>query len=175
MTTLVFRYYNAFYAVSFIIFRQISCWSMVGILLVFFLGVVSKQVLAVELTEEVQMHGFLTQEYFLTSDNRLFGASDSDGGSLGLTEAGLNISWTLFADLRLAGQVLFRRAGAGHEHDLELDFGLLDYTVISVADYSLGVRLGRYKNPYGFYNATRDVLFTRPSILLPQSIYFERT
>jgi hypothetical protein len=174
MTTLIFRYYNAFYAVSFIIFRQISCWSMVGILLVFFLGVVSKQVLAVELTEEVQMHGFLTQEYFLTSDNRLFGASDSDGGSLGLTEAGLNISWTLFTDLRLAGQVLFRRAGAGHEHDLELDFGLIDYSILSTADYRLGTRLGRYKNPYGFYNTTRDVLFTRPSILLPQSIYFER-
>ncbi len=31
------------------------------------------------------------------------------------------------------------------------------------------------KNPLGFYNDTRDVPFTRPSILLPQSIYFDRT
>jgi hypothetical protein len=30
------------------------------------------------------------------------------------------------------------------------------------------------KNPLGFYNDTRDVPFTRPSILLPQSIYFDR-
>ncbi|SFU04380.1 hypothetical protein [Halomonas saccharevitans] len=35
--------------------------------------------------------------------------------------------------------------------------------------------LGRFKNPFGFYNRTRDVAFTRPSILLPQSIYFDRT
>ncbi|MDQ7735489.1 hypothetical protein QT231_22535 [Halomonas sp. SpR1] len=35
--------------------------------------------------------------------------------------------------------------------------------------------LGRIKNPFGFYNQTRDVAFTRPSILLPQSIYFDRT
>jgi hypothetical protein len=28
---------------------------------------------------------------------------------------------------------------------------------------------------YGLYNTTRDVPFTRPSIILPQSIYFERT
>jgi hypothetical protein len=36
-----------------------------------------------------------------------------------------------------------------------------------------GVRLGRVKNPIGFYNESRDVLFTRPSILLPQSVYLE--
>lgn len=38
-----------------------------------------------------------------------------------------------------------------------------------------GVRLGRVKNPFGLYNKTRDVPFTRPSVILPQSIYFERT
>ncbi|WP_255210748.1 hypothetical protein [Methylogaea oryzae] len=40
---------------------------------------------------------------------------------------------------------------------------------------TLGVRLGRVKLPIGLYNATRDVPFTKPTILLPQSIYFERT
>ena len=38
-----------------------------------------------------------------------------------------------------------------------------------------GIRVGRLKNPFGFYNDTRDVAFTRPGILLPQSIYFDRT
>ena len=37
------------------------------------------------------------------------------------------------------------------------------------------MRLGRFKNPLGLYNDTRDVAFTRPSIILPQSIYFDRT
>lgn len=129
---------------------------------------------AAEKTDDFQFHGFLTQGYFLTSDNKIFDESDSEG-SFDFTEAGLNASWALNTDLRLAGQALFRRAGIGHEHDLEMDFALLDYTVSSASDYLLGVRLGRFKNPLGFYNDTRDVLFTRPTILLPQSIYLERT
>ncbi len=140
----------------------------------FFCWYVPNDARAAELFEDFNVHGFFTQEYFLTSDNNIFGTS-SDGGSFDFTEVGLNASWSPIVDLRLAGQILFRRAGAGHEHDLELDFGLVDYTILSTADYRLGTRLGRYKNPYGFYNATRDVLFTKPSILLPQSIYFERT
>lgn len=125
---------------------------------------------ALELFDDFQVHGFLTQGYFLTSDNRIFGASDV-GGSFDYTEAGLTGSWAPDINFRLAAQVLFRRAGAGHENDVELDFGLLDYTLLSTFDYRLGVRLGRFKIPFGFYNDTRDVLFTRPTILLPQSIY----
>lgn len=37
----------------------------------------------------------------------------------------------------------------------------------------LGVRLGRVKNPFALYNETRDVIWTRPGVLLPQSIYFD--
>jgi hypothetical protein len=36
------------------------------------------------------------------------------------------------------------------------------------------VGLGKIKNPYGFFNTTRDVAHTRPGILMPQSIYQER-
>jgi len=129
---------------------------------------------AVELADDIQLHGFLTQGYFLTSNNRLFGSSDK-GGSFNYTEAGLAGSWQLDPDLRLAAQVLFRRAGEGHENDIELDFGLLDYTLLSAVNYRLGTRLGRIKLPFGLYNETRDVLFTRPTILLPQSIYADAT
>ncbi|HRD66761.1 MAG TPA: porin [Candidatus Competibacter sp.] len=134
----------------------------------------SGQAQAIELTDDIQVHGFLSQGYFLTSDNQLFGSSDS-GGSLDFTEAGLNASWSPFTDLRFGAQALFRRAGPRHEHDIELDFGLLDYTILSTADSRFGVRLGRVKNPYGFYSETRDVLFTRPTIILPQSIYADAT
>ncbi len=37
-------------------------------------------------------------------------------------------------------------------------------------DTSAGIRIGKVKNPVGFFNETRDVIFTRPSILLP-SLY----
>jgi hypothetical protein len=128
---------------------------------------------AFEPVEDVQVHGFLSQGYFLTSANHLFGSSDQ-GGSLDFTEAGINTSWNPIPRLQMAVQGLFRRAGTGHESDLELDFALLDYTVLSAVDRRSGVRLGRFKNPIGFYNDTRDVAFTRPGILLPESIYFDR-
>lgn len=135
---------------------------------------ISETTIAIELFDDFQVHGFLSQGYFLTSDNKLFGPSDT-GGSFDYTEAGLNASWMPVSDLRLAAQILFRRAGSGHEHDVELDFGVLDYSFLSTADYRLGVRLGRFKVPYGFYNDTRDIIFTRPTILLPQSIYPDQT
>lgn len=145
-------------------------WICYGCLFVALCGQMPEKAQALELTDNLQIHGFLTQGYFFTSANNIFGTS-SIGGSFDYTEAGLTGSWAPTADFRLAAQVLFRRAGAGHEDDVELDFGLLDYTILSTVDYRLGVRLGRFKIPFGLYNETRDVLFTRPTILLPQSIY----
>ncbi|MGH9892346.1 MAG: hypothetical protein ACREA0_10255, partial [bacterium] len=122
--------------------------------------------------EGVQVHGFLSQGYILTSSNRVFGHSEGDG-SLDFIEAGINASWTPLPRLQFAVQPLFRRAGAGHDSDFELDFALMDYALLSTEDRQLGFRLGRIKNPVGLYNDTRDVAFTRPSILLPESIYLD--
>lgn len=119
------------------------------------------------------MHGFLSQGYFLTTDNNLFGSSEL-GGSLDFTEIGVNASWTPRPNLLLAAQVLSRRAGEAAENEPELDFALLDYAALATADRRLGVRVGRVRLPFGLYNDTRDVAFTRPSILLPQSIYFDQ-
>jgi len=38
---------------------------------------------------------------------------------------------------------------------------------------TFGIRGGRVKNPFGLYNEARDAVWTRPSVLLPQSIYFD--
>lgn len=131
--------------------------------------------LALEVFEGVQVHGFLSQGYFLTSnDNNLFGES-TRGGSLGFTEIGVNASWVPRPDVQLAIQGLSRRAGGAAEGEPELDFALLDYAAVETADRRLGIRVGRVRLPFGLYNDTRDVAFTRPSILLPQSIYNERT
>jgi hypothetical protein len=127
-----------------------------------------------ELFDSVQVHGFASQVMFLTSDNNLFGKSD-DGVSLDFTELGINGSWSPIPKLRFSMQVLSRRAGIGHDGTPAIDFGLLDYSPVDTGDYRLGVRLGRVRLPYGLLNDTRDVAFTRPSVLLPQSIYFERT
>ncbi len=123
---------------------------------------------------DLQIHGFVTQGYILTSDNNFFGNSHKDG-SFGLTEAGLNASVRPLPKLQLSAQVLSRRAGEGSTGMPRLDYGFLDYRLYSHEANQFGIRVGRIKNPFGFYNETRDVAFTRPSILLPQSIYFDRT
>ncbi len=126
--------------------------------------------------DTLQVHGFLSQALVITDDNNFFGHSSRDKGSLEFTELGLNVSLRPHQDVLVAAQVLSRRAG-GNSSDAEpkLDYGLVDYQMISDQERTFGIQLGRFKNPFGFYNQTRDVAFTRPSILLPQSIYFDRT
>ena len=126
--------------------------------------------------DTLQVHGFLSQALVVTDDNNFFGQSSQDEGSLEFTEIGLNVSLRPHQDVLVAAQVLSRQAG-GDSSDAEpkLDYGLVDYQIISDQERTFGIQLGRFKNPFGFYNQTRDVAFTRPSILLPQSIYFDRT
>jgi len=125
-------------------------------------------------TDSFQVHGFINQGYFLSSDNNVYGNSDSNDGTLDLTEIGINSSVRPLANLRLAIQGVYRHAGKT-SNGARIDYALLDWTVIEKEDYQLGFRLGRVKNPLGFYNDTRDVAFTRPSIFLPQGIYLERS
>lgn len=126
--------------------------------------------------DTLQMHGFLSQALIITDDNDFFGPSSEDEGSLKFTEIGANVSLRPHEDVLLAAQVLSRRAGGdGSDASPKLDYGLIDYQMLSNQQRTFGVQVGRFKNPFGFYNQTRDVAFTRPSILLPQSIYFDRT
>ena len=127
-----------------------------------------------KLPDNLQIHGFASQAFIATSDNDVFGNSD-DGGSFGFTEVGLNALLKPLPRLQLSAQVLSRRAGEGNSGTPRLDFGFADYRVYSQDVHQFGIRVGRLKNPFGFYNETRDVAFARPSILLPQSIYFDRT
>ncbi|QFT83826.1 hypothetical protein FIU88_02455 [Halomonas sp. THAF12] len=129
-----------------------------------------------EVLDTLQLHGFLSQALVITDDNDFFGPSSEHGGSLEFTELGANVSLRPHEDVLIAAQVLSRRAG-GESGDAEpkLDYGLIDYQLLSNQQRNIGVQLGRFKNPFGFYNQTRDVAFTRPGILLPQSIYFDRT
>ena len=129
-----------------------------------------------DMLDTLQLHGFLSQALVITDRNDFFGPSSSDGGSLKYTEIGANASIRPHQDVLIAAQVLSRRAGGdGSDAKPVLDYGVVDYQMVSNQQRTFGVQLGRSKNPFGFYNQTRDVAFTRPGILLPQSIYFDRT
>lgn len=121
----------------------------------------------------LQYHGFITQGLIKTDNNNYYGHSSAPHGSAALTEVGFNISSRFSSDVLFSAQVLSRRAGELYEGDIKLDYGLIDFSLNSDAYKRYGLRIGRFKNPLGFYNDTRDVAFTRPGIFLPQSIYFE--
>lgn len=120
---------------------------------------------------EYQLHGFAAQGFVLSEGNNLFG--DSRNGSFDLYELGLNGTVAFSPSLIASAQVLMRDAGATDDSGLRLDYALVDYRFFNMPEGHAGLRLGRVKNPMGLYNETRDVVFTRPGILLPQSVYLD--
>lgn len=122
--------------------------------------------------EQVEFGGFITQGYFYSDENNFNGNSSS--GSADFREIAVNAAWRANSNLLLAGQIMSRRAGEVDDGDPRVDYAVLDYRYHSSDSGYAGIKLGRVKNPFGFYNATRDVAFTRPSIVLPQSLYFDR-
>lgn len=156
-------------------------WSEVGARLLGVIGLAgliatATKADAQDMGDTLQVHGFLSQALVITDDNNFFGPSSESGGSTEFTEVGVNFSVRPHEDILVAAQVLSRRAGGdGSEAQPKLDHGVVDYQALSNQERSAGIQIGRFKNPFGFYNQTRDVSFTRPSILLPQSIYFDRT
>ena len=60
---------------------------------------------------------------------------------------------------------------------LDSDRNLLvdDWDVFSNENWQTNLYFGRFKNFHWLYSSTRDVPMTRPSIILPQSVYFDAT
>ena len=121
--------------------------------------------------DDVQVHGFATQGFVHTTDNRFFG--DSENGSFDFTELGVNLSYRATPSLLLSGQLLSRWAGDMYNGSPDVDFALVDWNFLNTPDSSLGIMAGRLKNSLGLYNDTRDVAFTRPGVFVPQQIYFD--
>jgi len=154
------RIFRRRYAVPIVI---IAAWSLLRPI----------QVLALEWRNgDWQAHGFLSQGLVYTDNNRVFG--DSENVSLDFREMGVNGSAKLLPNLLLSAQGVYRAAGASDTQEGRLDFAQLDYNQpLLDSKLVLGARGGRVKIPFGLYNDTRDVLWTRPTVLLPQSIYFD--
>jgi hypothetical protein len=123
---------------------------------------------------DYQVHGYAAQGFVLSSGDNFFGHSTS--GSLDYYEAGLNAEVQLRPNLLLAAGGAIRSAGVTDTGRPRLDYALMDYRFLpsinagAPLDANAGLRVGKVKNTVGFFNATRDVIFTRPSILLP-SVY----
>lgn len=115
----------------------------------------------------------ITQGVIHTNENNIYGESE-DSASFDFTEASLNGSYRSPLNARLSAQIIYRHAGATFD-EVNLDYLNLDTQLSTSANHSAGIRVGRVKIPYGLFNESRDIAFTRPSIYLSQSIYFDVT
>ncbi|AKH69495.1 hypothetical protein IMCC21906_01820 [Spongiibacter sp. IMCC21906] len=122
-------------------------------------------------TNDIKINGFISQAFLKSQGNNFYG--NSRDGSFELMEAGINGNWQFNNRLHFAGQILTRDAGNTDNGDVTIDYLFGDYKLTEDDQSGFGARIGRVRNSYGFYNDTRDVIFTRPSILMPQAIYFE--
>lgn len=118
-----------------------------------------------------QLSGYLSQGIIYSGDNPFF--DDDAGLNFNLRELGLNVNWNTTDRLRFAGQITSRKAGVLEDGDPKLDFLLVDYRYYQTENLIAGLRMGRAKIPYGFYNTTRDVPHGRTGVFVPQSVYFE--
>ncbi len=123
------------------------------------------------LADQQFLHGYISQAMVVSEDNPFY--VDETGTHFDYREIGLNGTWQFNNDIRLSGQLLSRKAGDISNGDPKVDFLLLDYSLYSSDNQTSGIRLGRVKNQYGIYNATRDVPHVRPGVFVPQSVYFE--
>ncbi len=128
-----------------------------------------------EIWNSTKIAGFASQGYTRSSDNNFYGDSKKKSGSFSLREMGLNISSSLSKSLFSSAQILVRNTGQDDDDSMALDYAMIDYSRPLSSKQTYGIRIGRIKNPLGFYNETRDVPFTRSSVILPQSLYFDRT
>ena len=118
-----------------------------------------------------QVHGFVAQGVTKAQGSDF--VNDDGDTSLELTEIGINASYQVNEQIRLAGQAVYLNAGNRLAEGARIDYALLDWSVLQTPQSQLNVYLGRHKNHHWLYSSTRDVPMTRPSIVLPQSIYFD--
>ncbi|XQW85459.1 hypothetical protein ACOYR1_01650 [Thalassotalea piscium] len=138
------------------------------------LSLVSLSICAEEsINTQFNIHGFLSQG-LIAVDGSSF-VSEDRKISPEQTEVGINASYRFNDSLRLAGQVAYLNGGNRFNEGVRVDYLLFDWSVFSDEHWSTNIYLGRFKNFHWLYSSSRDVPMARPSIILPQSVYFDAT
>ncbi|WP_448565499.1 hypothetical protein [Thalassotalea ganghwensis] len=122
---------------------------------------------------EFKYHGFVSQGLIAVDGSNF--VDDDDGVSPKLTELGINGSYQLTDNLRATGQAVYLNGGNRYNEGVRIDYLLIDWNVFSNEHWQTNLYFGRFKNFHWLYSSTRDVPMTRPSIILPQSVYFDAT
>lgn len=123
--------------------------------------------------KDIQLHGFVAQG-IIDVDGSNYVNNDGEV-SAELTELGLNASYQYSDRLRFSGQAVYLNGGNRYAEGLHIDYLLMDWSAFTNEKWQVNLYLGRIKNYHWLYSSTRDVPMTRPSIILPQSVYFDAT
>ena len=141
-----------------------AAWSC-GLLLLLLLRATPARAGDGPLSLPVDVHGFVSQGFFITTDNNYLARSKR--GTFEFNEVGLNFTKSITDDLRVGMQLFARDLGPTGNYKPQFDWFYLDY---HFRDW-LGLRAGRTKLPFGLYNEDSDIDAARVPILLPQSVY----
>ncbi|ASP48207.1 hypothetical protein [Cognaticolwellia beringensis] len=122
-------------------------------------------------TEPLQIHGFVAQGVIDANNSNFINTDESI--SLELTEVGINASYQLNDDFRIAGQAVYLNGGNRYHPGLRVDYLLLEWGAFHNDAWQASFYIGRVKNNHWLYSSTRDIPFARPSIINPQVTYFD--
>ena len=121
--------------------------------------------------ESLKINGFVAQG-IIQARNSNFVTNDGDV-SLKLTEVGISSAYRINPAFRVAGQAVYLEGGNRYPDGLRIDYLFLEWQLFNNLDWHIKTQLGRNKNYHWLYSSTRDVPHTRPTIVLPQSLYFD--
>lgn len=119
---------------------------------------------------DLSVWGSASQAFIWTDRHSFFGSEDDP---LGYREITLGAQYRFLDRFSLNLQGEYRDAGESDNLGLRLGQAFVDGNFAAGEDTILGANLGRIEIPFALYNRTRDRIDTRPSIVLPQSIYLE--
>lgn len=119
----------------------------------------------------IAFHGFLAQGIIQSQGSEFIG--EPDKWSLNLTETGINARITMNNKIQLVAQAVYLDGGNRYPQGARLDYAFADVSLVSNSAWQTNMHIGRFKNPHWLFSATQDVPHTRPSIILPQSVYFD--
>lgn len=122
-------------------------------------------------TKAWQVHGFIAQGIIDVNGSSF--VNDNMELSTELTEVGINGSYKINDSLRVAGQAVYLDGGNRYVKGARIDYALIDWSIYNDDNWLVNLYLGRFKNNHWLYSSTRDIPHTRPSIILPQSLYFD--
>ncbi|WP_339725778.1 TonB-dependent receptor [uncultured Paraglaciecola sp.] len=119
----------------------------------------------------LKINGFVAQGVIQANDSNF--VTDKGDVSIELTEVGVNSAYRINHSFRVAGQAVYLDGGNRYPDGFRVDYLFLEWQFLNSTNWQIKTQLGRNKNYHWLYSSTRDVPHTRPSIVLPQSLYFD--